>query len=88
MARLQLERDPLAFIQSRKSGTLDGGDMHECILAAVIGADESIAFGCVEPFHGSSSHLVCILVLVNVHPRFREWGLSADRLSKSRSLSA
>src|SRR5207248_9950624 len=48
--------DRLTFTQRSKSGTLDGADMHEHIVAAVIRLDEAVALGCVKPLHGSHAH--------------------------------
>ena len=46
----------LAFVQVAQSGALDGADVNEHILAAVIGLNESITFGGIEPLYGSLSH--------------------------------
>src|SRR5258708_8805887 len=42
---------------SAESSFFDRGDVHEHILAAVIGLNESIALCRVEPLHRSSCHL-------------------------------
>jgi hypothetical protein len=37
----------------------------EHVLAAIIGRDEAVAFGGIEPFHGAGGHirgLLCLLV--------------------------
>ena len=48
LAALEIKANLLAFLQSQ-TGALDGGDMHEHILAAIIGLNETEAFGGVEP---------------------------------------
>src|SRR5690606_18102586 len=53
---LKLERQLLAFVQRVHAGALDGRDVHEHIVAAVIRLDEAVALGRVEPLHGSSRH--------------------------------
>src|SRR3954447_4135034 len=46
----------LPVIQPFQSSGLDGGDVHEHILAAILRHDEAIAFRCIEPFDGSNGH--------------------------------
>src|SRR5262249_25927364 len=48
--------DRLTLIERSKSGTFDSGDMDEHVSAAVLGLNESIALGRVEPFDSASSH--------------------------------
>src|SRR3984893_13664337 len=45
------------LVECAEPSSFDRGDMHEHILAAVIGLNESIAFCRVEPLHRSSCHL-------------------------------
>src|SRR6266852_7780106 len=45
------------LIECAEPRFFDRGDVHEHILAAVIGLNESIALCRVEPFHRSSCHL-------------------------------
>src|SRR5690348_5755926 len=45
----------LAFSQSAHAGALHRRDVHENILAAIIGTDEAITFLGVEPFDGADS---------------------------------
>src|ERR1700741_934217 len=52
----QLELDLLAFVQALQARALDSADMDKGVLAAVVRLDEAIAFGGVEPLHGSRSH--------------------------------
>src|SRR5215475_13398129 len=51
-----LVRDLLAFAQRAEAGTLDGADVNEHVLAAVVGLNEAIALGRVKPLHGSHAH--------------------------------
>jgi hypothetical protein len=46
----------LAFGQRFKAAALDGGVMHEDILAAIGRGDEAEAFGVVEPLYYSCIH--------------------------------
>src|SRR5262244_2831531 len=48
--------DHLTLVERTQAGTLDGGDMDEHVSAAVLGLNESIALGRVEPFDSASSH--------------------------------
>jgi hypothetical protein len=56
-----LEAHLLAFVQARQTGGLHGGDVHEHVLAALVGDDEPIPLGGVEPLHSASGHaaLLC-----------------------------
>src|SRR3984885_14172107 len=45
------------LIECAEPSFFDRGDVHEHIVAAVIGLNESIALCRVEPLHRSSSHL-------------------------------
>src|ERR1043166_7475735 len=54
--RHDLVGDLLAFTQRTEAGALNGRDVHEHIVAAVIRLDEAIALGCVKPLHGSHAH--------------------------------
>src|SRR5437879_3439500 len=68
--RHDLVRDLLAFTQRSKPGTLDGADMYEHIVAAVIRLDEAVALGCVEPLHGSHAHGIVPSQISNVETHF------------------
>src|SRR5580698_2134526 len=57
--------DLLTFLQAAESAGLNGGEMHEDILA-VLAADESIALGVVKPLHCSGFHDVAISFFVDV----------------------
>src|SRR5262249_35138298 len=48
--------DRLTLVERTKAGTLDSGDMDEHVSAAVLGLNEPIALGRVEPFDSASSH--------------------------------
>src|SRR5713226_6950883 len=45
------------LIECAEPSFFDRGDVHEHILAAVIGLNESLALCCVEPLHRASRHL-------------------------------
>src|ERR1700712_1773182 len=57
LATLDIVADLLAFGQ-RHAGALDGGDVHEHILGAIIGLDETITLLRIEPLHGAYGHRV------------------------------
>jgi hypothetical protein len=67
----QLVGHLLAFIESRQTGTLNGGYVHEHILAAVIGLDKSIALLTVEPLYGAGCHFWKYLSSHQFYGRFR-----------------
>src|SRR5690606_20974220 len=46
----------LVFVQAAQAGLLDGRDVDEDVLAAVIRLDEAVALGGVEPFYSAGSH--------------------------------
>src|ERR1700749_591026 len=48
--------DLLAFTQRSKAGALDGADVHEHVVAAVVRLNEAEALGRVKPLHGSHAH--------------------------------
>jgi hypothetical protein len=50
------EAELLALDEFAHSSALDGGDVDESVLAAVIGLDEAEAFGGIEPFHCAGGH--------------------------------
>jgi len=60
LALRQVERHPLAFVQSAITLTRDGRVVDEHIIT-VIAADEAIAFVRVEPFHGAFHELPSFL---------------------------
>jgi hypothetical protein len=51
-----LIKDLLSLVEAVHPSALDGADVHENILAAVIGLDEAKAFLAVEPLYGSLRH--------------------------------
>src|SRR4051812_42563867 len=65
---LQLEDDLLAFVQRAEARALDGGDVHEDVVAAVVGLDEAEALGGVEPLHGAGSHVLSLSSLGFTRP--------------------
>src|SRR5690349_4089730 len=52
-----LERNLLAFRETADPGALDGGNVDEHVLRAIIRLNEAVALGAVEPFHGASGHM-------------------------------
>ena len=68
--RHDLVGDLLAFTQRSKPGTLDGADMHEHIVAAVIRLDEAVTLGCVKPLHGSHAHGIVPSQISDVETHF------------------
>ena len=52
----QIVADFLAFIQAVHSSLLDGGDVNEYVLTAIIRLDEAETLLGVEPFYGTGSH--------------------------------
>jgi hypothetical protein len=53
---LEVEADLLAFDKVAHSGALDGGDVNEGVVAAIIRLNEAEAFGGIEPFNCASGH--------------------------------
>jgi len=51
-----LIRDLLSLVEAVHPSALDGADVHENILAAIIGLDEAKAFLAVEPLYGPLRH--------------------------------
>src|SRR5271157_1315233 len=70
-----LEADLLAFAQMRQARALDGADMDEYVLAAVLRLDEAKALLGVEPLDGSDLHksfpccAACAFVRRPIRPR-------------------
>src|SRR2546430_880779 len=54
--RYDLVADLLAFAQRSKPSALYGADVHEYVVATVVGLNEAEALGCVKPLHGSHAH--------------------------------
>jgi hypothetical protein len=47
--------------------------MHEEILAAVLGGDEAISLGIVEPLDGTGCHVISSLVILDVEQVEEGW---------------
>src|SRR5208283_5626921 len=58
LALLDLVADLLTLVQVADPRPLDGGDMHEDVLRAVIRLDEAVALLGVEPFDGACRHRI------------------------------
>src|SRR6478609_10547650 len=54
---LQFEIDLLTIIEAGQTGALDGADVNEHILAAIVRLNEAVALLTVEPLHGTCRHL-------------------------------
>src|ERR1700682_6118529 len=68
---LRFERKLLAFIERAHAGALDGADMHEHVVAAVVGLNEAKTLGRVEPLNCSGRHLTsprCAYALTPARP--------------------
>src|SRR6478735_2755011 len=51
-----VERDLLTLVEGGEASALDGADVNEHVLLAVIRLDETITLLGVEPLHGAHSH--------------------------------
>src|SRR5215207_4740035 len=56
VAALELEAHALALMEMPEARPLDGRDMHEHVLRAVLRLDEAITFLGIEPLYGSDRH--------------------------------
>src|ERR1700681_4994939 len=64
-------RKLLAFIERAHAGALDGADVHEHVVAAVVGLNEAKTLGRVEPLNCSGRHLTsprCAYALTPARP--------------------
>ena len=52
----QFVLDLLVVLEALEAGALDGADVDEHVLAPVLGLDETVALGGVEPLHLSGRH--------------------------------
>ncbi len=50
---LQLELQPVAFVQRWHAGTLNRADVHECVGLPIVALNKAEALHCVEEFHGA-----------------------------------
>src|SRR5262249_61976411 len=55
--------DLLSLVEGVHAGTFDCADVHEYILPAVIGLDESEALLAVEPLHSAVRHISSLQIL-------------------------
>ena len=58
--------DPLTLSEAAHPGTLDGADVYEHILAAVIRLNETEAFLAIEPLYGTARHATLLFFQVRV----------------------
>src|SRR3989344_5806839 len=56
LVAFQLVGNLLVFIQAAQASAFNGGDVDEDVLAAVVGLDEAVTLGRVEPFDSAGSH--------------------------------
>ena len=61
-ALYDVELNLLTFLQAAKTVCLDGGEVHEYVLA-ILAADETIALGIVKPLYCSCFHDVAVFLL-------------------------
>ena len=54
--RDEVKGNLLSFVEAVESGALNGADVNEHILAAIVRLDEAKAFLAVEPLYGSLRH--------------------------------
>ena len=52
----QVKSNFLSLVEAVETGALNGADVHEHILAAIVRLDEAKAFLAVEPLYGSLRH--------------------------------
>jgi hypothetical protein len=65
-----VELHGLPFLQAAKAAGLNGGEMHEDVLA-ILTADEAIAFGVVKPLYCSLFHLIFLFPFLNCAEKSR-----------------
>lgn len=69
----------MPFVQAAHAGPLDSRDVDEHVLAAaVIGLDEAVALGLVEPLHGACSNSGVLVIFGSL--RGGPWGPNRLRL--------
>ena len=56
------ERDLLAFVEAAEASGFDGAHVYEHVIAAVVRLDKAVALGAVEPLHGSSRHVIFLVI--------------------------
>jgi len=57
LVRHNIEGDLGTLVEAIQAGSFDCRNMHEDILAAVVGLNKSIALGRVEPLHSTCRHV-------------------------------
>jgi hypothetical protein len=57
----------LVLVQRGHAGLLNSADMHEAVIAAIFGRDETITFVCIEELDGADSHK-CFLFTKTENP--------------------
>src|SRR6266480_3112031 len=82
-ALLDLVLHLIVLLQRLEPARLDGREVHEEILAAVIGRDEAEALGVVEPLYGTCTH-VCFLDIDWKEGRHRKRGGPAENQGENQ----
>src|SRR5947207_9440882 len=82
-ALLDLVLHLVVLLQRLEPARLDGREVHEEILAAVIGRDEAEALGVVEPLYGTCTH-VCFLDIDWIEGRHRKRGGPAENQGENQ----
>src|SRR5580698_4470751 len=67
----QVKSNFLSLVEAVESGALNGADVNEHILAAIVRLDEAKAFLAVEPLYGSLRHENFFQVRVRIGPLSR-----------------
>ena len=55
----------LTFLKAAEAASLNGGEMHEYILA-VLAADKTVALGVVKPLHCSCFHVLLVSFVLDI----------------------
>jgi hypothetical protein len=87
----QFVRDLLTILELAEAGALYSGNVYEDVLRAVIGLNEAITLGCVEPLYSTGRHNEAFLLQMTDYPlRKPLWdGLSfvfEERSSQARQM--
>jgi hypothetical protein len=84
----QLERKPVAFVESRHSGAFDGRNVDEGVRLAVIALDEAESLHCVEELDGALRLFAGQLALRSALGAFDGYRLAFDPKVRRRNPSA
>jgi hypothetical protein len=84
----QLERKPVAFVESRHSGAFDGRNVDEGVRLAVIALDEAESLHCVEELDGALRLFAGQLALRSALGALDGYRLAFDSMVRRRNPSA